>query len=247
MQRFYDEEPSVDLKNNGFEIDKNFKYDISVATSYIKNKYESKKLGRELGDYVIINSPNFIDYDRKIIDYTYNVFFDYLQHFFADKPNKILVVGIGNEFVEADCFGPLCINKLKLKENIFAIKPNVYDNTNIMSFDIVNGICKILKPDVVIAIDSLGTRNIKRLTTSFQISNVGLQPGGALSNQNKIINFDNLKIPCVVIGVPSMMFADGLNENLESRYKNIILTPKDVRITLDYCADIIVKSFDKLF
>ena len=161
--------------------------------------------------------------------------------------HKILVVGIGNEYIESDCFGPICVNKLKLKKNIYAIKPNVFENTNIMSFDIVNSVCKVINPDLVILLDSLGTYNIKRLTTSFQLTNTGLLPGGALSDKNKPLTLQTLKIPCLVVGVPSMLFASGLNSDLESRYKNIILTPKDVRITLDYCADIVVKAIEKLF
>lgn len=247
MNGLYDEEPTCDLKNSKFDIDLNYEYELSVATSFIKTKKQEEKTGREKGKYVIINSPNFVDYDKEVIDYTNKIFVRFFNKFVKKNTKKILVAGIGNEYIESDCFGPLCVNKLKLKNNIYAIKPNVFENTNIMSYDIVKSICDTIRPDLVILIDSLGTKNIKRLTTSFQITDVGLLPGGALSNKNTPINKKTLGVDCLVIGVPCMLFASGLNENLEPRYKNIILTPKDVRITLDYCAEIVVNCIDQLF
>lgn len=245
MQKFYCEEPSEDLKKNNFEIKDDFFYEISVASSVVKTAKQKQSLGREIGEYYIINSPNFVYGEDQILQYTEKIFFKYFKKFLKTKPKKTLVVGIGNEFVEADCFGPLCINKLKLKKNLYAIKPSVFENTNIFSFDVVFGICKVVKPDFVILIDSLGTQNIKRLTCSFQLTNTGILPGGALNNFNKTINKKNLGIDCLVVGVPSMIFAKGLNQNIEERYKNIILTPKDVRITLDNCANIVCNAIEK--
>ena len=247
MHVFYDEQPASDFKNNYFEVNENYEFNLSVACSIVKTKHQEKITGREKGKYIIINSPNFINYDKEVIRYTQKIFCKFLKQFIKKNYKKILVVGIGNEYVESDCFGPLCVNKLKIKKNVFAIKPNVFENTNILSYDVVNSICKTIKPDLVILIDSLGTNNIKRLTTSFQLTDVGLLPGGALNNNNKPINKSTINIPCLVIGVPSMLFAVGLNKDLQSPYNKIILTPKDVRITLDYCADIVVSCIEKLF
>ena len=247
MNKFYDEEPSEDFKKNNFDINTKFNFDITVAQSIVKTKLQEEKFGRVKGKYFIINSPNFIELDEQIIKYTEQILLKYLKRIVKKNAKKILVVGIGNEYIESDCFGPLCVNKLKLKKNIYAIKPNVFENTNILSCDIVKSVCITIKPDLVILIDSLGTSNIKRLTTSFQLTDVGLQPGGALGNKNLPLNKHTLGVDCLVIGVPSMLFASGLNNELEAKYKNIILTSKDVRITLDYCSNIVVNCIDKLF
>lgn len=111
---------------------------------------------------------------------------------------------------------------------MFLLKPDVYGNTNIMSFDVVSGVVKQLKPDLVLLIDSLATKNIKRLACSFQFCDIGILPGGALGNQNKMISKKTLGVPCVVIGVPFMIFANGLNSDLEVPYRNLILTAKDI-------------------
>lgn len=245
MQKFYFEEPSNDLKENFFDVDENFLFEVSVASSFVKTQKQQNQTGREIGNYIIINSPNFLYGEKAVLDYTQKIFFRFFKKFVRKKYKRVLIAGIGNEFVEADCFGPLCVNKLHLKKDLYAIKPNVFENTNILSFDVVDGICKVVKPDLVILIDSLGTRNIKRLTCSFQLTDTGLLPGGALGNANKTINKKNLGVDCLIVGVPSMIFAGGLDSSLENRYKNIILAPKDVRITLDSCADIVCNAISK--
>ena len=246
MQKFYDEEPSSDLQKNGFEIDCNYDYSISVATLSIKSDKKAKMLQKEIGDYCIINSPLFHMLDIACFNYTQKILVKNLKKFISKKPNKVLVVGLGNQQIEADAFGGRCTDKIKLKQNIFAIKPNVYANTNLMSFDIVAGVCNQLKPDLVVLIDSLGTQNIKRLACSFQICNVGILPGGALGDFNKTISKQTLGIPCVVIGVPLMIFASGLNNNLEEFYKQFIFTPKDIQDLVDWCAELVSNALNLL-
>lgn len=243
MQNLYDEEPSLDLKKNGFIIDENFKHDISVATLSITDEKKSKKLNKEIGEYVIINSP-LLNFKKSSILPTQKILNEFIGKFISKKPKKILIVGLGNQDIVADAFGSLCVDNLTLNENIFAIKPNVYANTNIMSFDIVKGVCNQIKPNMVIVLDSLGTSNIKRLACSFQICDVGILPGGALHGQNKIISSRTLNIPCVVIGVPLMIFCKGLNSNLEKFYQDLILTPKDIEVMVTRCALMVCKAIN---
>ena len=246
MQRLYDEEPSDDLVANGFVVDKNFNYDISLATLSIKNDKQSRKLNKEIGEYRILNSPLFNTDNDKILPYTKKIFKNILKDL-AKSKSKVLIAGLGNEKIQADAFGSLCVDLLQLKKNMYAIKPDVFQNTNIMACDIIDGVCKVLKPELVIVIDSLGTYNIKRLACSFQISNVGILPGGALHNKNKIISQKTLGIPCLVIGVPLMVFSKGLDKSLNDFYGNLILTPKDVGDVVKKCALMVAETIYELF
>lgn len=246
MQKFYDEEPSSDLEKNGFQVDNNFEYSVSVATLSVKSEKKAKELQKDIGQYCIINSPLFNMLDKTCFNYTQKILNKNLKQFILKKPNKVLIVGLGNQTIEADAFGSCCVDKIKLKDNIFAIKPDVYANTNLMSFDVVFGVCNQLKPDLVILIDSLGTNNIKRLACSFQICDVGILPGGALHELNKTISKKTLGIPCVVIGVPLMIFAKGLNNNLDDFYKNLILTPKEIQDMVEACAELVTNSINLL-
>lgn len=244
MQRFFDEEPSDDLIENGFDVSYEFNYSISLATLSVKNENQAKKLQKEIGEYAILNSPLFFIEGEKCQEYTKQIFSKLLKKFIGEKNKKILFVGLGNDKIDADSFGTMCIDYLTLKPGIYAIKPNVYQNTNLMSYDIVDGVCRVLEPDLVVLIDSLGTNNIKRLACSFQLSNVGILPGGAMTDFNKIISKRTLGVPCVVIGVPFMVFARGLDKNLDDFYKDVVLTPKDIEEMIKTTALLVCDAID---
>ena len=246
MQKFYDEEPSNDLIKNGFLLIKIFLHGVSLATLSVKNINQAKKLKKEIGEYIILNSP-YLNILPKCQNYTQKLLNEQLKKFIPSKPHKMLVVGLGNEEITADSFGCSCVDRLNLKRNVFALKPNVYLNTNVLSYDIVKGVCNQIKPDLVVLIDSLGTLNIKRLACSFQFCNVGILPGGALNDLNKTISSKTLNIPCVVIGVPLMIFAKGIDDNLEKFYQDMILTPKDIEGMVTLCSKMVCKAINSLY
>lgn len=228
MQKFYDEEPSLDFKKNHFKVNENFLHGVSVASLSVKNLKEAKELQKEIGEYEIVNSPFLHLLDDEVVLYTQKVLKQTLKKFIDKKPKKVLIVGLGNQAILADAFGGLVVESLTLKNNMYLLKPDVYGNTNIMSFDLVCGVVKQIAPDLVILIDSLATSNIKRLACSFQFCDIGILPGGALSDVNKIISEKTLGVSCVVIGAPFMIFANGLNSDLDEPYRNLILTAKDI-------------------
>lgn len=246
MQNLYDEEPSADLISNGFKIDNDFDYSITLATLSVKTLKKSRELKKEIGEYKILNSPFFNTSDEEVFNYTRKILKEQLE-ILCESKKKVLVVGLGNEKIQADAFGSNCIDCLEIKDNIYAIKPDVYQNTNIMACDIILGVCKIIEPELVILIDSLGTYNIKRLACSFQVCNVGILPGGAIHKQNKIISEKTLGVPCVVIGVPLMVFSKGLDKNLDDFYGNLILTPKDIDEVVKRCAIMVSDIICELF
>lgn len=242
MQKFYDEEPSSDFKKNHFSVDEKLLHGVSIAKLSVKTQKQEEKFGKEIGEYEIVNSPFLNLLDDEVVDYTQKVLDKTMKKFLAKKPQKILVVGLGNQDILADAFGGLVVDNVVIKKHVFLLKPDVYGNTNILSFDIVCGVVNQLKPDIVILADSLATQNIKRLACSFQFCNVGILPGGALGNHNKIISQKTLGVPCVVVGVPLMIFASGLNSELARPYRNLILTAKDIDEFVLRCAKMVAKA-----
>ena len=71
---------------------------------------------------------------------------------------------------------------------VSAIVPGVMAQTGMETFDIVKGIVGEVNPDIVIAVDSLAARNVRRITTTIQITDTGITPGGGIGNQRKGLN-----------------------------------------------------------
>ena len=218
-----------------------------MASLSVKNKREEKKFGKEIGEYIIVNSPLLNFENDNCLIYTQKILNKVLKTLVQKPQDKILIVGLGNQAIQADSLGGKVIENIIIKDNIYLLKPDVYGNTNIMSFDIINGVCKTLKPSLVVLIDSLAIYNIKRLASSFQFCNVGILPGGALHGMNKTISVKTLGIPCVVVGVPFMIFASGLCPSLKQPYDSFILSLKDIDEIVSRCGKMIADAIMQVY
>ena len=94
----------------------------------------------------------------------------------------------------------------------------VLGTTGIETIEIVRGIVDNIKPKLVIAIDSLCSKNIDRINKSIQISDTGIIPGGGVGNRQEELSKETLGVP--VLGYKS--------ENLAAFYS------KDSGLKLDY-------------
>jgi spore protease len=134
-------------------------------------------------------------------------------------PESILVVGIGNRNITSDSLGPHVVEGLNITSHIkrylpeaaantislSAIAPGVMAQTGIETSEILKGIVDKIRPELVIAIDALAGRNLRRLNKTFQISNTGISPGAGLGNLRNEINSSTIGVPVIAIGVPTVV------------------------------------------
>ena len=129
------------------------------------------------------------------------------------KASNILIVGLGNDSHTADSIGPQTLkhiktngflqsfNKLNNDTLIFSLEPGVLGKTGISSFKIIKNVCKELKPDLVILIDSIVSDNILDLNRSIQLTDAGVSPGFGFFGFTSRISNKTLGIPTITIGV----------------------------------------------
>ena len=73
--------------------------------------------------------------------------------------------------------------------------------------EIIGGVVKETKPDVLIAVDALAARSIKRLNRTIQITNTGIQPGSGVGNHRNALTKETLGVPVIAIGIPTVVDA----------------------------------------
>lgn len=226
------------------------KYQIEVTKFCVSTKQQEKKLGFESGDYVIINSPLTHFLDRELHDFLSQIFFSHFNFILKKnhirKKDNVLLVGLGNPQILADCLGIFVLDKIPIKNfdeknNIFKLAPNVFALTGINSFDIIRLLKTKLSIDYVVVFDSLATENVERLGHSIQINSSGMTPGSALNHFGKKISKKTLGIPCFAVGVPFMLLGSA---SLKNAF-DVILTAKDVHEEVDLLAEIISKGVKK--
>ncbi len=129
------------------------------------------------------------------------------------KDETVLVVGLGNRNVTPDALGPVVIDRINVTRKIYnasgicAIVPGVMAQSGMESTEMIKGIVKEINAKYVIAIDSLAARNVKRLCTTIQLTDTGINPGSGVGNNRIGLNEDTVGVPVIAIGVPMVVDA----------------------------------------
>lgn len=153
-----------------------------------------------------------------------------------DKKKSILVVGLGNISVTPDALGPKVVKDIDVTRHLIkfakelvepntrsvsAISPGVLGTTGIETSEIINSIVEKTKPDIILAIDSLASGSIHRIGNTIQFSNTGITPGEGVRNKRDEINEENLGVPVIAVGVPTVVdMATITNEAIDKMLDN---------------------------
>jgi spore protease len=156
---------------------------------------------------------------------------------------SVLIAGLGNRMVTPDALGPEVCDKVfvtrHIREyvpeavdermgNVSAISPGVLGVTGVETGEIIAGISENIKPTLVIAIDSLAARNMDRVRTTIQIADTGISPGAGIGNKRKALDRDTLGVPVLAIGVPLVVYASTVAQDLIEA--SMSKTPQDIKI-----------------
>ena len=77
--------------------------------------------------------------------------------------------------------------------------------TNKYPDEIIKGIVDNVKPKMLIVIDSLASKSIERISSTVQISDTGIVPGGGVGNAREELSQNTIGIPVIAIGVPMVV------------------------------------------
>ena len=214
--------------------------DITITKVRIETQKAAKTMGKPRGTYISIEADQMMeedsDYHREISE----IFSEQLKNFLPKQyqKKKILVIGLGNREVTPDALGPKVIDQLfitrhlleefgkymvELEEccSISGIVPGVMAQTGMETVEILQGVVTQTKPDIVIVVDALAARSIKRLNRTIQITDTGIIPGSGVGNYRNAITREHLGIPVIAVGIPTVVdaativadFCTGLMEN----------------------------------
>ena len=215
-----------------------------VAISYITIHKDENSFGKQKGDYVSIEFNNIEDHINKedIKDVLVDNLKIMLKKFNLKDDSKVLVVGLGNEDFMADALGPMSAKEVIVTSHIYefdpkSIKkgtkcvslliPGVMGQTGLETADIVKSVVDFYKPEIAIFIDALASRSIARVNRVIQICDTGIAPGSGVGNNRKAMNEEYLGVPCIAIGVATVVGASSIVDEtisiIEKEYGKIPL------------------------
>lgn len=204
------------IKSNVIEID-----NVKITEVYI-NKEASKKISKKEGNYITIEFEDITDYDnsKKIEKIFSEQLSKLLERANIKHNHTCLVVGLGNSKSTPDSLGPLTINNILVTNHLFmlgevekgfrsvsAISPGVLGQTGLETSEMIESIVGKFKPDFLIIIDALASQSIERVNKTIQMTDTGIHPGSGVGNSRKEISKEILNVPCIAIGVPTVVDA----------------------------------------
>ena len=266
---------------NGIEAENELQKDIEISRVKITNEEGEKALAKPIGNYITLDVKNMKTADdekiEEIAEAVANELRDVIGKHIKDTED-ILVVGLGNLEVTPDSLGPKVISNIEITRHILeympklmpddtrpvsAISPGVLGTTGIETVEIVKGIVDNIKPKLVIAIDSLCSKNIDRINKSIQISDTGIIPGGGVGNRQEELSVDTLNVPVIGVGIPTVLDAatividtlkaceiDVSENEIVNKMKlnnfNFIVTPKEIDSLIENMSNIVSEGINML-
>ena len=216
---------------------------ISVTRVKIKTKTASESLGKPIGKYITVETTPFYRFTPDFKSQV-KIVGDEIKKLLPD--GMILVIGLGNSAITPDALGPEVINLIFSTRHLFeieafknlrrtaAVAPGVLGQTGIETAEIVSGIVKTIKPDGVIVIDALASRELSRLGATVQISDTGIIPGSGVANHRKALTKETLGVPVISIGVPTVVDINTVFKNTSS--ENMVVTPREIDTIIENAA-----------
>ena len=202
------------------------------------------------------------------------------------QQNGVLVVGLGNRDITPDALGPWVVGQLPTTRHLHRVFPELLDEENpgvplaaiapgvmgqsgMEAVEVIKGVVREIKPDVVVIIDALAARSTERLNRTVQMTDSGISPGAGVGNFRSEISKKVLGVPVIAVGVPTVIDAativgdrmeralqkNGLTDAeieqflqmLSEEEDRFFVTPKDVDEAVRRIADVIAQGIDRAF
>ena len=265
LQRVQTEIPGVQIKRRSHAMG-------LVQTTLVKiiNSEGEQALHKPKGSYITMEIPDPDPQDEQVYDAVTQELCRYLLRLLKKhRPESVLVVGLGNRDITPDALGPRVVHQLHVSRHIAVnfgrqmvpgggscvlscIAPGVMGQTGMETVEIVRGIVEETKPTLVMAVDALAARSLKRLNSTIQITDTGISPGSGVFNDRMGLNKDTLGVPVIGIGVPTVVDAATIvsealgQESTEGfgKLREMFVTPKDVDETLKMLSDTVARAIN---
>ena len=224
--------------------------DVQITEVKVLNEAGAQILGKPVGSYFTLEADRLLlpdeDFHSEVSDELANVLKELAEHALGKKEGEekvapflhgqpvILVAGLGNQSVTPDSLGPRTVNNLSVSQNETGLKttaPGVMAQTGMETARILSGLIREIKPDLVIAIDALAARSIRRLGTTIQLTDTGIHPGSGVGNHRHSLTKETLGIPVLAVGVPTVVGAAAIVHDTISALTGVLASEEATKNT----------------
>lgn len=249
-------------KTEGVSVETDENDGIKVTRVCIENEEGERNLNKPVGHYVTIETPQLTE-DTEAYEKTCGMVADEIKKLCDGTEDKTtLVIGLGNRAITPDALGTSAVEKVMITrhvksympdalregvESVCAVAPGVLGTTGIESADIIKAVTEKVNPDCVIVIDALAAADFKRLGTTIQICDTGIQPGAGVGNNRNEINKETLGCPVIAVGMPMVIDARTVmndEQREDERTEPLIVTPRNIDLLTERAAKTVANGIN---
>ena len=201
---------------------------VHITRVVTENETGAQALHKPVGTYITLDAihmeENNGEYHREISQVLARQIESLFRPLCPPSTISVLAVGRGNVNVNPDALGPMVLDNLLITRHlktgqfqfpsirtdtasVCGIIPGVMAQTGMETAEIVEALCGMVKPDLILVIDALAARSVTRLGTTIQLSDTGIHPGSGVGNHRHSLTQDRLGVPVIAIGVPTVVSA----------------------------------------
>ena len=260
-----------EMRGVTFEEQYDEKRNVTITKVKIETENGARSIGKPIGTYLTLEAPDMVIPDEGSHREISEVLSEQLKALIRENVESVLVVGLGNREVTPDALGPEVIGNLYITRHILreygqyafpekkmsaisGILPGVMAQTGMETLEIIKGIINETKPQLVIAIDALAARSVKRLGRTIQLADTGINPGSGVGNHRKGLNEETLGVPVIAIGVPTVVDAATIVydvcqdvDKIPNGIVGMFVTPKNIDETVKTLSFTISEALNMTF
>ena len=225
---------------NGVKVVEELLNNTKVLSVEIFTEEGASILGKSIGKYYTLELNKHFERGSEFFPSAVSTLADLLSRCLPQDASVFLIAALGNPDITPDALGPLAASNIivtrHLKQNcpkdfssfndVALCRTGVLGTTGIESADHIKMICDKIEPDCVIAIDALAGAEINRICSTIQVSSSGIAPGSGVANHRQQLSFENLGVPVIAVGMPTVIDAGSFSDNIT--LQSMFVTPRDI-------------------
>lgn len=241
---------------------------ITVTRLTVKSERAAEVYDKPCGEYVTLSLPPLTDDEKKLLEAATLAAAEIRR--FLPQDGTVLTVGLGNRAITPDALGPRAADMVLATRHIrgeFArsvglsdlrpsavVVPGVLGQTGTESGELVRGVCGVVQPAAVIAVDALAARSVARLGCTVQVSDTGIAPGAGVGNHRLPLCAETLGVPVIAVGVPTVVDAATVAadcgadaetvERIAPAARRLVVTPREIDLLIGRAARLVAAAIN---
>lgn len=240
------------------------KGEIEINKVSVLNEAGERKTGKPVGNYYTVDVGSFKSPAADLKSRS-EICSEIIKTLLKGKAERVLVVGLGNREITPDALGPVASKYIlatrhlpkELKaslgfqneSDVSVIAPGVMGQTGIESAEIISSLVRELSPTAVIAVDALASKSVDRLSSTVQISDVGISPGSGVLNRRKEVSEKTLGVPVLAVGVPMVVdlatIAEEFGGKASEGESSMMVTSREIDLAVEHAGKVVAYAINR--